>query len=235
MLRLGGISLTTNYQVQAEEIIIKKDLYHNKILLLSYTIQYPQFSSERFQMTLSRINRYYKAKATAQQLYFEHKLFRMAIEQYEDAIKNGFPVRKFEAFVAYTMTYNQNCAISLFFDRYEYTGGAHGNNEQYSDTWNLQSGVQMKLSRLFANQNYKTYIIRMINLQIAEQIANGTNQYFENYSELVTQYFNEDSFYLTPQGVAIYFQQYEIAPYSSGIPTFLIPYSNGYATPPRCR
>lgn len=231
----GGFSLTTYYKVDVEEIIIKKDLYYNNIVLLSYTIKYPKFTSNRFQRTLNRINQYYKAKAYSYQLYYEHKLFKLAIEQYEDSIANGFPVRKFEAFVAYTITYNQNCAISLYFDRYEYTGGAHGNTIRYSNTWNLQTGTQMKLSRLFANQNYEAYIIMMINQQIAEQIKNGTNQYFENYSELVTQYFNEESFYLTPQGVVIYYQQYEIAPYSSGIPTFTIPYSRGYATPPRCR
>ena len=223
-----------DYQVQIKEMIIKKDLYHKKTLVLSYAIHYPRFSSERFRMTLSRINRYYEMEAIAYQMYCEHKLFKLAVEQYEDSIKNGFPVRKFEALVVYTTTYNQNCTISLYFDKYEFTGGAHGNTLRYSDTWSLQKGIQIKLNSLFANQNYKEYIIMTINQQIAEQIKNGTNQYFENYRQLVTQYFNENSFYLTPEGIVIFYQQYEIAPYSSGIPTFTIPYSTGYATPPRC-
>ncbi|MFU2363539.1 MAG: RsiV family protein, partial [Clostridiales bacterium] len=33
---------------------------------------------------------------------------------------------------------------------------------------------------------------------------------------------NFDSYYLTPKGIVIYFQQYDIAPYSSGLPEFLI-------------
>ena len=31
-----------------------------------------------------------------------------------------------------------------------------------------------------------------------------------------------DNFYITGDGVVIFFNQYEIAPYSSGIPTFLV-------------
>ncbi len=226
--------MTTDYQVQIKEMIIKKDLYYKKTLVLSYTIKYPQFSSDRFKMTLSRINQYYEMKAIAYQMYCEHKLYKLAIEQYEYSIKNGYPVRKFEALVVYTMTYNQNCTISLYFDKYEFTGGAHGNTVRYSDTWSLQKGIQIKLSRLFANQNYKGYIIKTINEQIAEQIKNGSNQYFENYSQLVAENFNEDNFYVTPKGIVIYYQQYEIAPYSSGIPTFTIPYSSGNATRPKC-
>lgn len=226
--------MTKDYQVQIKDRIIKNDLYYKKTLLLSYSIQYPQFSSDRFRMTLNRMNQYYEMKAIAFKMYCEHKLFKLAIEQYENAIKNGFPVRKFEALVVYQVTYNQNCSISLHFDQYEFTGGAHGNTVRNSDTWNLQKGTKIKLGHLFTNKNYKDYIIMTINQKIAEQIRNGTNQYFENYKQLVTENFNENHFYLTPKGVVIYYQQYEIAPYSSGIPTFMIPYSSGNAAEPKC-
>ena len=92
-----------------------------------------------------------------------------------------------------------------------------------------------ELSELFPDiSNVKEYIIKMINEQIEKQIKDGDNYYFEDYSKLVTETFNEDSFYLTQEGVVIYFGQYDIAPYSSGIRTFTIPYSVGGATPPEC-
>jgi hypothetical protein len=134
------------------------------------------------------------------------------------------------------VTYNQDCAVSLYFDQYLYTGGAHGNTVRYSDTWNLQSARSIKIDEMFQNSiNYKAYIIMIINNQIAEQIKNGENIYFDDYKKNVVKYLNLNSYYLSPQGVVIYFQQYEIAPYSSGIPEFTIPYVEDYVVRPECK
>lgn len=48
------------------------------------------------------------------------------------------------------------------------------------------------------------------------------NKYFENYCELVLETFRLENYYIIPNGIVIYFQQYDIAPYSSGIPIFYI-------------
>jgi hypothetical protein len=58
--------------------------------------------------------------------------------------------------------------------------------------------------------------------------------YFENYSQLVNETFKANNYYLTKDGVVIYFQQYDIAPYAAGLPTFLIPYSQAGPVPPKC-
>lgn len=89
--------------------------------------------------------------------------------------------------------------------------------------WNLARGNQIALKELFeGNPYYIVDIFKEINAQIAQQMQNGENQYFENYCQLVQENFRLEHFYLTAKGVEIFFQQYEIAPYSSGIPTFLM-------------
>jgi len=60
--------------------------------------------------------------------------------------------------------------------------------------------------------------------EINRQILDNKEIYFEDACNLVLETFNPDSFYLVPEGIVIYFQQYDIAPYSSGIRTFLIKY-----------
>jgi len=67
-------------------------------------------------------------------------------------------------------------------------------------------------------------ILKEINNQIKEQLQAGTNYYFDNYCELVLDTFRLQNYYLTPNSIVIYFQQYDIAPYSSGIPVFYMPY-----------
>ncbi|MEM1483905.1 DUF3298 and DUF4163 domain-containing protein [Oscillospiraceae bacterium PP1C4] len=205
---------------------LEDTMYHKQTVVLHYKIEYPQFMSVMFQAAAHRINLYYRTNALAFELYCRTKLFKMAVEQYEYSVDNNYPVHEYEALQTYEITYQQDCVVSLYFDRYEYTGGAHGNTVRNSDTWNLQSGRRITLSQMFPpSVNYKTYLIQTITKQIEEQIKNGNDIYFENYEENVANSFNENSFYLTREGVVIYFQQYEIAPYASGIPQFLIPYS----------
>jgi hypothetical protein len=52
------------------------------------------------------------------------------------------------------------CIISLWFDRYEFTGGAHGNTVRTAQTWNLQSCVTLKLSELaLCPSDYMTCVL----------------------------------------------------------------------------
>ena len=48
--------------------------------------------------------------------------------------------------------------------------------------------------------------------------------YFDDYQDLIKKNFNPQSFYLTPNGLVIYYQQYEVGPYAAGIIEFTIPY-----------
>lgn len=198
-------------------------MQYNGETVLIYRIQYPEFISADYKSAANAINKYYKARAIKYQQFIETDLYKMAVEQYLDDIKNGYPVRIFTADESYQITYNKACIISLYFDRYQFTGGAHGITERSSQTWNLQTRMMIKLSELFTCLfDYRSYIKD----QIIEQIKQNPDPYFDNYEELVEQYFNVQHFYCTEQGVVIYFQLYEIAPYASGIREFLLPYDN---------
>lgn len=233
-MNLGGNHLLS-YKIIVKENIIQEDMYHNEQLIMSYTIKYPEFISNKFQMFLKELNFYYKSKAFLYVNYDIKKLFQLAIEEYEYSVANDFPIRKYEIFVDYNITYNRNCTLSLYFDKYEYTGGAHGNTIRNSDTWDLQKGKEIELYELFTEiNNNQEYIFEKIYEQIANETRDGSNQYFEDYRQLVVENFNKDNFYLVEEGVVIFFQVYAIAPYVSGITTFLIPYSTGAVTAPKC-
>ncbi|NCA80301.1 MAG: DUF3298/DUF4163 domain-containing protein [Sphingobacteriia bacterium] len=224
-----------NNNVQVEKITIQDEMYHKNNLLLNYKIVYPQFRSEKFSTAVNRMNPFYKKQALDFERYCKKNLFDMAIAQYEDSVAHGYPVRTFEALLTFKITYNQDCTISLYFDRYEFTGGAHGSTIRYSNTWNLQYAGPVTLRQMFPRGvDYKNYLIQSIDYQIARKIKNGENIYFEDYEKNVEKYFKTNKFYLTKLGMVIYFQQYEIAPYSSGIVEFMIPYSAGGVQQPRC-
>jgi hypothetical protein len=129
----------------------------------------------------------------------------------------------YDALMIFEVTYNQNNILSLFYDQYVYSGGAHGNTVRQSQTWNVRRGCQITLRNYGDDPvGLQAEILDRVREEIALQIARGENMYFEDYPKLISDTFNPESFYLTPQGMVIYFQQYDIAPYASGIPVFVI-------------
>jgi len=122
--------------------------FHNEPML-HYKINYPKFSNDHYQRVLNKINMYYRAKAVDQQKFYEDKMFLDAIKQYKESMANNFPFHMYEAIVNYEVTYNQNCTISLYTDKYEFTGGAHGNTVRTSDTWDIHSGNRIMLWQNF--------------------------------------------------------------------------------------
>ncbi|MEN6348740.1 MAG: DUF3298 and DUF4163 domain-containing protein [Syntrophomonas sp.] len=211
-------------------MVISEEMKYEGVTVLNYRIEYPEFASDTYKKTIRAINQYYKDKAMALQGTIRTKLYQMAVDQYLDDIKNGFPVRVFEALQVFKVTYDKACIISLYFDNYQYTGGAHGLTVRTSQTWNLKIGKMIKLRELYkCSGNYKSYIKK----KIIEQIRENPDIYFVNYEELVEQTFDVNNFYCTPQGVVVYFQQYDIAPYASGIREFLLPYNRCIIDPVR--
>ncbi|HBI73720.1 MAG TPA: DUF3298/DUF4163 domain-containing protein [Lachnospiraceae bacterium] len=223
------------YSFSVNEQILQQDLYYKGSKVMSYTIKYPEFQSDSFPILADKLSLLYRTKANMYEKSVVNNLYQQAMVEYEYSIANNFPIREYEAYVDYKITYNQNCMLSLYFDQYEYTGGAHGATIRTSDTWNLQQSRKLQLKDLFLlPQDYSAYITDRVKQQIAGQIASGEDIYFDDYAHLVSDYFKPNNFYLTKEGAEFYYQQYDIAPYSSGIRTFLIPYSQNGIVEPRC-
>lgn len=214
--------------VTVNSLILQDTMRYNGVVLLKYRIEYPEFRSVVYKKATTKMNRYYRDKAYEYERYYKSVLFHMAVEQYKYDIENGYPVREFDAIAEYNITYNEFCIVSLYTDEYEYTGGAHGNTIRTSQTWDLKKQRTVPLSELFRIQfGYRAYIFKII----AQEIQKDPDIYFPDWEKLIVQTFNEDSFYATAEGIVIYYQQYDIAPYSSGIREFLIPYNINVINP----
>lgn len=203
------------------ENVFENDLYYKNTVILKYVIKYPKIINNT--IGAIRFNRFNYEKAVRLKHYAETDLFNEAKELYDFNISNGYPTMVYEVVLDYTITYNQNSIVSLYSDEYIYSGGAHGITTRSSQSWNIILGKQISLNTLFNNDcNYVLNILKEIDSQIEEQIEDGSNQYFDNYCSLVLNTIDLNNFYLNPDYITIFFQQYDIAPYSSGIPTFNI-------------
>lgn len=208
---------------QIEKKKIKGELKYKNTVILTYKIEYPQMIFSKYTRGKEIFNKYNKKKATELEEYVKTQLYKNAKEVYEYNIANGYPIMVYEVISEYHISYNEEYIISLYQDEYQFTGGAHGSTIRTSQNWNLKEASTIPLTYFFPNNPYYIIdILKEINSQIKTQIEEGKNQYFENYCELVLETFNLNSYYIMPNQIAIYFQQYDIAPYSSGIPVFLI-------------
>lgn len=121
----------------------------------------------------------------------------------------------------YKVTYNKNNILSIPMLYYQYSGGAHGLTTEKSYNFNLKTGEVIKLENLFRDGfDYNT----KINQYIKDKIAKKPEEYFDNGTVFKGIKTKQD-FYISNDGIVVYFQLYEISPYAGGIREFKIPFS----------
>lgn len=135
-----------------------------------------------------------------------------------DSNKDNTIKYQYEAIYNYKIAYNKNNILSIPLTMYEFTGGAHGLTNIKSFNYDLVKEKELKLEDLFkANSNYK----EVMNNHIKEEISKQPENYFQGQDGFSSIKDNQD-FYISDEGIVIYFSLYDIAPYSSGIPMFTI-------------
>lgn len=201
--------------------ILQKEMKYENTVVLKYHIEYPEIVMDWQQNRngIKKFNDYNLKMALQTQQKAENELYKEAIELYKYNKENGYPQMMYELYREYQITLNQENAVSMYIDEYIFSGGAHGTTTRTSQTWNLMLGKMVELYELYPNEQYFLLdILRKINREISENIE----IYFADPYPLVVEYFNPDSYYIDNGKVVIYFQQYDIAPYSSGIIEFTL-------------
>lgn len=223
-----GVIMLQNDRITVKEHIVEKKMEYRGKVILTYRISFPEFIVCRYDAALMAINKYYRCRARGFRGHVENDLYPLAQKQFQATNKDETPMPAYEVVSEFRVTCNDGCLLSLYTDQYEFTGGAHGNTLRIAQTWNLGGGGRVSLREFFAPSfDYRTYLLE----GIKEHIEKEPDLYFENYEELAAQNFNDENFYCTPQGLAVYYQQYEIAPYSSGIRVFVFPFSETVRSP----
>lgn len=216
-------------KIKCTAIITMHEFKHSfksdNIVILTLIIRYPSINIPHNKNAEIKINSMIRLQINEYYNYVSKILYNNAIEYYQNSLTNDFPFHVNESIMEYNITYNENCFLSLYNDKYEYTGGAHGITIRSSDTWETCQGTYIPMYYFFKpNTNYKYLLINEITKQAENNLAQNPGIYFEDYKNLIVQNFNPNSYYLTPKGMTIYYQQYDIAPFSTGIVEFTIPY-----------
>jgi len=199
---------------------LSEELTYEGITMVSADFRYPIVSSGNSKAD-KRINSYYKHIARTLMKKARNELLPEAVDEWRYSVENSYPFRQFETVMKYEVTYNNGDILSLYYDVYEYTGGAHGITKRFGDTWRASTGWFSELSDFFPRSvGYKRLLIDNAVKIAARQMAEGTHQYFDNYPKLIKKYFSPTKFYIKPDNITIFYDQYAIAPGFEGTPVF---------------
>ena len=198
--------------------------------VVKLTIEYPEIALTGNPDAAKLINEEIALRAD-ECVKVAEELYQDAVDSYNVLHQQGFPF-PWEAYLQFRVTYNAHGLLSLYSDLYVYSGGAHGNTQRSSATWALDQGTRGTLDSFCKpDADYQGFILETILKQAQQNVANDPEiMYFDNYQDLIKENFNPQSFYLIPEGLVIYYQQYAVGPYSMGIIEFTIP-KDAFALP----
>jgi hypothetical protein len=199
---------------------LTEELTYEGLTMVTADFYYPIVSGNGGKAD-KRINSYYKHIAQTLMRKARRDLLPAAVDEWRYDLENSFPFRPFDTVMKYTVTDNDRDILSLYYDIYEFTGGAHGTTKRFGDTWRASTGWFLELDDFFPRSvNIKRLLTDHAIKTAAEQIAAGTHQYFENYPKLIKKYYSPMKFYTQPGFVTIFYDQYAIAPGFEGTPVF---------------
>lgn len=190
--------------------LIKQIQIREKNKCIEIDVKYPHINSE----IGTQVNNQIK-------VYTENwiKEVKDILEEYK---KHGYICNTpYELVSKYFVTRESDDLISFYTDYYQFTGGAHGITTRKAYAVDRKTGKPLNINELFKKgYDYKT----IIDKEIRNQIAKEKEKYFDEGASFKG--INDDvKFYIRGNNIVIYYSQYEIAPYASGIPEFNIPIS----------
>ena len=219
------------YQPPAVEArVVKRVLSWEGEPVLSLSLRTPRLAGEG--AAVRRINRCYEKMARLWQDRWEGPLYQQACAAAQADRAAQRPVRPWQAQLDFTVTLLEGELLSLYFDIYEYAGGAHGMTQRQGDTWQIPAGAPRTLASFYPPRSrWRRQALTQLHRQAARNAEGGESLYYEDWPQRLTACFDPDRFYLTPQGIDLFYPLYTIAPYAEGIPVFQLPYPQGGPCP----
>lgn len=143
---------------------------------------------------------------------------------------------------SYFIPFDRNGLLSIATQNYQYAGGAHGSFIVEGYTFDLSDGRELTLDDILSGTHEEN--LAFLKAAFFEYLTEDYQPYADEFRHEAEAEMEHVSFYLTNDGLSLFFQQYQVGPYALGMPTAHIPYlghqerfrvdlSGVYKTPPK--
>ena len=167
-----------------------------------------------------RIQRFYQHQARCYLRYCQRFLLPLAEEAHRAALAASAPLPLCTAQLRYEVTCNEGGVWSLYTESREILGG-DVTVLRRGDTWDLRAGYPLPLSACFPRR----WPVRKTLLTLAaEAIRSRNGPWREDWQLRLRRSFNRENFFLSPEGLHVFWQMYVLGGAELGVPSFLLPY-----------
>ena len=148
-----------------------------------------------------------------------------ALVAFDTLSQDGAPLNggnKYVFEIHQDVKYNENDFISVVSDTYQYTGGAHGSTVWSAKNIDTLTGEQILLGDLFEDNNYKLALDRLIE----QEVTDNPGDYSDLWEKPQIKESNQHDFYISDDGLVIFYQPYDLSYYARGFVEFTIDYAD---------
>ncbi|MCD4731069.1 MAG: DUF3298 and DUF4163 domain-containing protein [Bacteroidales bacterium] len=120
--------------------------------------------------------------------------------------------------------HNENNIVSIKFEKYAYTGGAHGISMTEYAVCDLTKKEKLSLKDIF-KENAKDEIDNILDLKLRKLNGLNSEESLREAGFFVDKMEWSENFFINNQGIGFFYNVYEIAPYASGTTELFIPFT----------
>ena len=173
-----------------------------------------------------RIARYYQLQARACLHRCTHWLLPQAQAACAASLADGQPPLCFQVSLEHCITRNSDSLWSLFTQTRELTGAGPALLLRWGDTWDLRTGYLLSLPQFFPRKTpWKRLLLEHASSVMEAQERDGTACWRPDWRKQLRRRFDPRSFYLTEEGLCVFYGLFALGPAAEGIPVFSLPYA----------
>lgn len=200
----------------------KRVMKSNGETVLTLSIRRPAFPETG---RTRRMERYFTEIAQQWKNRWETVLFPQACQALADAKETGSPFTPWKAELDYTVTLWRPPLLSLRLDAMESGQAPRPLHIRTGETWDCACGYPRTLRSFYPAKahRWRKSLMDALRSQAAERLASGESLLDPDCAQVMERAFDPERFYLTEEGLSVFYPLYVLGAYAEGIPVFTVP------------
>ena len=173
-----------------------------------------------------KIRAFYRLQSRAFFRYCQGELRPWAARECRAARENSLPMPDFRAELAFQETYLSGRQWSLYTELWEDAAPGLPMRRRWGDVWDLATGYPVALSAFFpSGARWKRKLLAIAAEEMERREKRGLSAYYPDWRRRLRRFFNPRNYYITPDGLTLFFPMCALAPPMEGIPSFVCPWT----------
>jgi hypothetical protein len=155
---------------------------------------------------------------------FETEYYDLYAENSEDWEEIGGASFNWQLVKKMNVKFNSDDVVCLEFNKYAYTGGAHGIQNLSYEVFDLTTGDKLTLNDVFIPGS-DSILSRLLTDKLLSQYQTKGSSRLSEVGFFVDRVEPNNNFFITGNGIGFQYASYEIAPYAMGLPSVFLDFN----------